>query len=204
MSRRLLTDEQHQFLLEHQADISRKEMAELLNETFRTNLTEEQIKTYCTNHKIRSNSDGRFKPGQRSFNKGLKQSDFMSPEAIERTKETRFKKGQSPNNYRPVGSERLSKDGYIEIKTADPGTWELKHRVVWEEEHGAVPDGYAILFLDQDRTNVTLDNLMLVKRTELVRINQKNNLVDSPEINTSIVLTERINQKTKELKEQSE
>lgn len=197
--RRLLTDEQHEFLLKHQADITRKEMAKLLNETFGTSLTEEQIRTYCTNHKIRSNSNGQFKKGQRSFNKGLKQTDFMSEEAIERTKATRFKKGQPPVNHRPVGSERVGKDGYIEIKVAEPSTWELKHRVVWREANGEVPEGHAILFLDQDRTNVSLKNLMLVKRTELVRINKSNNLVDVPEINESIVLTERISQKIREV-----
>ena len=197
--RRLLTDEQHEFLLEHQADITRKEMAKLLNKTFETSFTTDQIKTYCSNHKIRSNSDGRFKKGQRSFNKGLKQTDFMSPEAIERTKATRFQKGQKPTNWKPIGSERITKDGYIEIKTAEPGTWELKHRVVWQEANGEVPEGHAILFLDQDRTNCSLDNLMLVKRTELVRINKSNNLVDVPEINESIVLTERISQKIREV-----
>lgn len=202
--RRLLTNEQHEFLLEHQADVTRKEMAELLNETFGTSLTTEQIKTYCGNHKIRSNSNGQFKKGQRSFNKGLKQTDYMSEEAIERTKATRFKKGQKPNNWKPIGSERITKDGYIEIKVRDgedvsTNNYKLKHRVVWEEEHGEVPEGHAILFLDQSRTNCSLDNLMLVKRTELVRINKSNNLVDVPEINESIVLTERIRQKIREV-----
>ena len=32
---------------------------------------------------------GRFKKGQVSYNKGLKQSEFMSSEAIEKTKKTR-------------------------------------------------------------------------------------------------------------------
>ena len=41
----------------------------------------------------------------------------MTPEAIERTKATRFKKGDKPGNHRKVGSERITVDGYIEIKT---------------------------------------------------------------------------------------
>ena len=197
--RRLLTDEQHNFLLEHQADITRKEMAKLLNETFGTSFTTDQIMNHCSRNKIHSNSNGQFKKGQTSFNKGLKQEDFMSPEAIERSKATRFQKGQKPTNWRPVGSERITKDGYTEIKTAEPGTWELKHRVVWREANGEVPEGHAIIFLDQDKTNCSLENLMLVKRTELARINKSNNLVDVPEINESIVLTERIKQKIREV-----
>ena len=33
---------------------------------------------------------------------------------------TWFKKGHIPANYRPVGSERVNADGYIEVKVADP------------------------------------------------------------------------------------
>ena len=44
-----------------------------------------------------------------------------------------FAKGNVPPNHRPVGSERISKDGYIEVKVAEPNKWRLKQRVVYEE-----------------------------------------------------------------------
>lgn len=198
MSRRLFTDEQLNFLLEHQADITRKEMAKLMNEKFGTSFTTKQIVTYCNNHRILSNNNGQFKKGHVSHNKGKKIEEYMSPEGIKNSSKTRFKKGQNPINHRPVGSERLSKDGYIETKVKEPNVWKLKHRHIWEQEHGEVPEGYALLFLDQIRTNCSIENLKLVKRTELVRINHQNNLTVCPKINESIVLTERINQTVRE------
>ena len=58
----------------------------------------------------------RFKPGVPPFNKGKKMEDYCTPEAIARSARTRFKAGHRPKNWRPVGSERVSKDGYIEVK----------------------------------------------------------------------------------------
>ncbi len=37
-----------------------------------------------------------------------------------------FAKGNVPPNHRPVGSERISKDGYIEVKVAEPKQVEIK------------------------------------------------------------------------------
>lgn len=60
----------------------------------------------------------RFKKGQISHNKGLKQLDFMSEESLNKTKATRFKKGSVPHNRLPIGSERVL-DGFVQIKIAD-------------------------------------------------------------------------------------
>ena len=62
----------------------------------------------------------RYKKGSVPSNKGKKQSEYMSPEAIEKTKKTRFKKGNTPKNFKDVGSTRVTVDGYIEIKTKNP------------------------------------------------------------------------------------
>lgn len=37
-----------------------------------------------------------------------------------------------------------------------------KHRYVWEDAYGVVPDGYDIGFRDGNRRNCSLDNLYLV------------------------------------------
>lgn len=47
---------------------------------------------------------GRFKNGQISYNKGKKQTDYMTVAAIANSAKTRFKKGQTPHNcYNEVG-----------------------------------------------------------------------------------------------------
>ncbi len=79
-----------------------------------------------------------FKKGHNSWNTGKRQSEYLTPEAIERTKATRFKKGQKPHNHKPVGHERITADGYREIKTAEPNVFKLVHRVVWEKQEDDV------------------------------------------------------------------
>ena len=82
-----------------------------------------------------------------------------------------FKKGHSPQNHRPVGSERINKDGYIEIKVDEPNKWMPKHRFIWQQANGKIPSGHMVVFRDNDRANVTLDNLMMITRKENAVIN---------------------------------
>ncbi|NII81698.1 MULTISPECIES: hypothetical protein [unclassified Pedobacter] len=72
--------------------------------------------------------ESRIKPGNIPPNKGKKQTDYMSAEAIERTKATRFNKGNEPHNTKHDGYERISKDGYVQIRVTK-GKFRLKHRV---------------------------------------------------------------------------
>ena len=84
-------------------------------------------------------SKGFFPKGNQPMNKGRKQTEYMSDVQIEKTKATRFKKGNIPGNHKPVGYERITKDGYIEVKTAEPNVFELKHRLIWAEHNGEIP-----------------------------------------------------------------
>lgn len=110
-----------------------------------------------------------FKKGHIPANKGKKQSEYMSQEQIARTKATRFGKGHIPANHKPVGYERTTRDGYIEVKTAEPNVFELKHRVVWKEHNGIIPSGFNIQFRDGDRQNCSIDNLYMISRSEQMK-----------------------------------
>lgn len=108
-----------------------------------------------------------FKKGCIPANKGKKQTNFMSKEAIERTKATRFTKGHIPKNHRPVGYERVSrKDGYISVKVAEPNKFRLKHHIVWEKHYGPIKKGENIQFKDGNPQNCNIDNLYLISRKE--------------------------------------
>lgn len=118
----------------------------------------------------------RIKPGQVSFNKGRKQTEYMSAESIERTKATRFKPGLKTHNRVPVGTEREAKDGYIQVKVRDHAgnkNYEFKHRIVYEENFGPVPAGHIVEFIDGNVRNFSPDNLRAVTRGE----NAVNNLL---------------------------
>ena len=143
------------------------EVQRAFEEKFGHSITCSQIKCFKGNNKVRSGIDTRFKKGTVPPNKGKK----MSAEQYAKSSRTMFKKGGIPQNYRPVGSERVNVDGYIEIKIADPSKWELKHRFVWEESNGKIPAGMNLIFKDNNPLNIKLDNLMLVTRAENMIIN---------------------------------
>ena len=107
----------------------------------------------------------RFKKGGQSPNKGKK----MPEHVYEKLKDTMFKKGDMPSNYKPIGSERITKDGYVEVKVGDPSEWRPKHRILWEKENGPIPEGYNVQFKDGNRQNIKLENLYLISRAEQVR-----------------------------------
>lgn len=184
------TSEEEQFLIDNVKGITLKELTNRFNKKFNLSLSESSIKN--REHKLGIKSGitgGQFQKGHISHNKGKKQTEYMSKEAIERTKATRFKKGNIPPNHREVGEERITKDGYIEIKVAEPNKWQLKHRYIYEKEFGNIPDGYNLIFLDGNRQNLKLSNLKLVSKAEdLIMNNNKLFTKDKDVTNTGTII----------------
>lgn len=117
----------------------------------------------------------RFVKGQEPANKGKRIEEFMTADGIRRSSQTRFKKGQLPHNTKPIGYERIdSKDGYVYIKVSMEHKMVLKHRYVWEQANGPIPDGHNIAFRDGNRQNCDLSNLYLISREEAAREQIKN------------------------------
>lgn len=112
----------------------------------------------------------RFAKGTPAHNKGKKWNEFMSEESQKRISETQFKKGNKPHNTVEVGFERITKDGYLEVKVGDfddsTKNFQLKHRLVWESVNGPIPENYQVRFIDGDKTNFEITNLRLVSYSE--------------------------------------
>lgn len=174
--KRLLTPEQHEWLVKNVAEQSRREICERLNVVFGVVLTEKQMHAYLKNHKIGTGRDTRFKPGTVSY---------RPPKGVHSSPATEFKPGSRPANWKPVGSERLSKDGYIEVKVAEPRTWRQKHVVVWEQLHGSRPKGCAVIFADGNRLNLEPVNLILVTRHTLLVLNRMGLLYKNADLTRS-------------------
>jgi len=183
------------FIKEHHIGVGPKEMTELLNKTFGTNYTRGQIKSYYGNHGISSGLNGYFKPGHIPANKGRKGVDGWKP--------TQFKKGHKPHNWVPVGSERVTPDGYIQVKIQEgkyQKNWKGKHIIVWEKKHGTVPSGYAVIFGDGDKRNFDIDNLILVSKKQLAILNRKGLIQNDAELTRTGVIITDIYQKVSERK----
>jgi len=117
---------------------------------------------------------GCFKPGIVPANKGQKMP--FNP----RSAATRFVKGGLPHNTKHLGYERVSKEGYTEISIAEtnPHTgferrFVFKHRHLWEQANGPLPDGMCLKCLDGDKSNTDPANWEALPRALLPRLNGK-------------------------------
>jgi hypothetical protein len=148
-----------------------------------------------------------FKAGLVPWNKG---TNWV---AGGRSVETRFKPGRKPEearNYMPIGTTRMTKDGYLERKvTDDPKLvparrWVAVHRLVWEAANGPVPDGHMVIFKPGMRTTVeadiTPDRLECISRADNARRNHPR--TKSPELARLVQLkgaiTRQVNRITRE------
>lgn len=164
------TLEQRRFIEKNYAGIKTADLTEMFNATFGTELTRNQIRTYLKNHKLHNGVVCRFPKGHIPANKGKK----MSAAAYSLAAPTMFKKGHIPANHKPVGSERIDKkQGYHLIKTAEPNVWRLKHVILWEKYNGQVPKGYKVVFANQDRDDIRIDNLILVSDAQMAVVNKR-------------------------------
>lgn len=181
------------YIKEHAKGVGNQELTDKVNKKFGTTYTREQIKRYKANNKISSGLTGRYEKGNIPFNKGIKGVCAKGSE------KGWFKKGNTPHNYKPIGSERIDcKDGYTLVKTAEPNKWELKQHVVWNGFHGDIPKGQKIVFLDGDKTNFDINNLSLVTGGELLTMNN-NSLIynDSEATKVGIMVAKVITSRSK-------
>lgn len=115
--------------------------------------------------------DSWIKKGDTPKNKGKKQADFMTAEAIERTKATRFQKGNLPHNTSEkdgdISVRRDTKTGieYLYIRVS-LGNWELLQRVNYRKCIGPIPDGHVVIFKDGNQANCCPTNLELISQQE--------------------------------------
>ena len=187
MSNRKYTAEHLEFFRENTPGRTFKELTELFNKRFKTEYPVSTVMSASFRYGFKNGRDTKlttgyvptqFKKGHFPFNKGKKKW-WVGGE------ETQFSKGHLPWNYKPVGTERINADGYVDVKIADPGKWKAKHVLIWEEANGAIPKGSVLLFADRNKLNVSLDNLILVTRGELARMNQKGYIFTNAELTKS-------------------
>ncbi|MDO6747169.1 HNH endonuclease signature motif containing protein [Gilvimarinus sp. 1_MG-2023] len=212
MSRRYWTDAEREYLRNNFPNNTTQSIADKLGRSYRSVSSQAKLmgikKTpeflasdACC--RLRSDStigkETQFKPGQSAWNKGKN----FSPGG--RSVETRFKPGQKPINYMPIGSERITKDGLVQVKITDTGypptDWKSKHKVVWELNNGPLPEGHIVIFKDGNNRNFAPDNLEAITRSENMRRNTRHNRY-SPEVNQVIqlrsALVRKVNRLTKE------
>lgn len=157
------------YIMENYRGCGPTEMAGRLNREFGTAYSREQIKAFYKNRKLDSGITCHWEKGHVPYNKG------RHPETRGRMAETQFKKGHTPANKLPVGTEIVKDDGYLWRKTGEGcREWRQVHRIIWEEAHGPIPEGKILTFLNGDKTDVRLENLALIDLSINATMNNKN------------------------------
>jgi hypothetical protein len=146
------------------------ELAELFNMELGLSVTGKQISNLCKRRGLANGIDTRFQKGHIPFNKGRK--GYCSPGC----EKGWFPPGHMPFNTMPIGSERVTAEGYVEVKISNKSgpsrnRWKGKHVLIWEEANGPLPRGNVVLFSNGNRRNFKPENLISVSRRELAVIN---------------------------------
>lgn len=144
---RKYTEEMLTWLQENMTDYGN--LAEQFNMQFGTSVDRGQIRNICNKY-------------------GFGNRDLYRPALVEKMREKMLE------DY-PIGTERtVAGWTYVKIGNA-PQTgqgisasvnWKLKHYLIFEEAYGEIPPDHKVVFVDQDKSNFSLSNLVCVSNRE--------------------------------------
>lgn len=194
----LFSPEEIKWLEENRKGFNFDVTTEKMNKHFGTNYKVSQVRGWCHAHHLPCGVDMRFKKGNVSFNKGHK--GWCAPGS----EKGWFKKGHRPHNWSPVNTEVIVDDGYIKVKVAEPNVWELKHRLVWQEKNGKIPEDSCLIFLNGVKTDCRIENLMLIKRSILLVLNHEKLIFDDAAATKCGVTMAMIKSRIRELQKKNE
>ena len=168
------TDEEKEYLASIVKGSTYKEITKQMNDKFEYNFSEEQIKGMMYRNKLTTGTGGYFKKGSTPWNKGLK--GYMG------ANKTSFKKGTIPPNQVPIGTESITKGGYIKVKVGEPNKWKLKQRYIYEQHYGEIPNNCNVIFADKNIRNFDINNLVLVSKAEMLILNNNKLIFEDEEL----------------------
>ena len=107
-------------------------------------------------------------------------------------------KAQAMGNKIPIGTEYVRPDGMVLVKVT-PNKWKYKQRYIYEQYHKVeLPKEIMVIFLDGDRTNFDINNLIAVSTPEYNCIKNKDLLSKNGMVTKTAILSARLHYKIKE------
>ena len=185
----------------------RAKLHAVFQKTFnRGDVSLDNLKSLCTRNGWGTGRDGRYAPGSTPANKGKKVTPH--PNSVK----TQFKKGVVQGRAKliskPVGYERISKDGYLERKINNDRPfykrWAFVHRLNWEAKNGPVPAGYFLKCLDSNKLNVDPDNWIALPKSMQPRLSGVRHSLSydeaDPDVKETLLAAARLEQAARALK----
>jgi hypothetical protein len=121
----------------------------------------------------------RFAKGHVPANKGLRRPGWSPGRMAQTQFKPGVRQGRAAAIYQPVGTLRMSRDGYLERKINEDlpfqARWRSVHLLLWEEHLGPLPPGHCICFKNGNKTDIRIDNLACISRAERMRRNTIHN-----------------------------
>lgn len=116
----------------------------------------------------------RFAKGHPAWNKGKPNPGARHPNCVAHQFKPGTLNGAAARKERRIGTELVSDEGLLVRKVSTGGNrwrrWVPVHRLVWEENNGAVPTGYIVVFKPGKKTTardeITIDRLECITRAE--------------------------------------
>lgn len=182
------TEEENEFIRKYHEGLSGKELAYLFNQKFGTDISVGGLLKYKTVRlKLKGTKNtGMFLKGATPWNKGLKGWQKVKPSHL-------FKKGHLPKKTRPIGDERVNKDGFVEVKIGMPKVWRLKHHIIYEKHHNEKIGRWdKVIFLDGNNRNFDISNLKKISNSEQTFLAHTKLLGNNPENNKTALLLAKL------------
>ncbi len=151
----------------------RRDLFDAFQEQFgRDDVSFQNLKALCKRKRWLTGRTGRFVDGH-TIKNGYAKGEYP-PGSEKGWFRTGNRSGRANHVYKPIGTERIAKDGYIERKINDDlpfqQRWRAVHLIRWEAIHGPLPKGHALKCLDGDKTNTDPSNWILIPRALLPRL----------------------------------
>lgn len=141
----------------------------------RDDVSFDALNSLCKRNGWLTGRTGCFEPGLVPHNKGLKGQCAPGSEKGWFSKGGRS--GKARDLYKPIGTERLSKDGYLERKIHDgmplQSRWRAVHLIRWEASNGPLPEGHCLKCLDGNKANTDPNNWICIPRALLPKLNAR-------------------------------
>lgn len=134
------TKEQEAFLVATVDGIAYTDLAGLFNKKFHANLSGSAIRQKCYSLGVRNK---------------------INP---------RFQRNMKPASTKPTGAESIDEDGNPIIKVGQPRDWRKKSHVVFEAHYGGIPENHFIIFLNRNKKDCRIENLVSVSRPTFYRL----------------------------------